>query len=33
MALGLQITRNMDTINIEEWAGGCLDTKTESSCC
>lgn len=33
MALGLNYSRNMDVINIEEWAGSCLDNRSPDACC
>jgi len=32
-ALGLSYNRNMDLINIEEWAGSCLDNRSPDACC
>lgn len=33
MALGLAYSRNMDLINIEEWANSCLDNRSPDNCC
>lgn len=33
IALSLAYSRNMDLINIEEWAASCLDNRSTDACC
>jgi hypothetical protein len=33
MSLELNYNKKMNVINVEEWATGCLDSRTGNACC